>query len=40
VSLCREGRIRRTVFANGALCDELDYGLTVEEFTAGSSGDG
>ena len=30
-----EGRIRRTVFTNGTLCDELVYGITAEEFAAG-----
>ncbi|MCD6059265.1 MAG: N-acetyltransferase [Thermomicrobiales bacterium] len=30
-----EGRIRRTQFTNGALHDELIYGITAEEFAAG-----
>jgi RimJ/RimL family protein N-acetyltransferase len=30
-----EGRIRRTQFTDGALHDELVYGLTAEEFAAG-----
>jgi RimJ/RimL family protein N-acetyltransferase len=30
-----EGRIRRTQFTDGALHDELIYGLTAEEFAAG-----
>ena len=30
-----EGRIRRTVFTGGQHCDELVYGLTVEEFAEG-----
>ena len=27
-----EGRLRRTVFTDGELFDELIYGITVEEF--------
>ncbi len=30
-----EGRIRRTVFTGGQHCDELVYGITVEEFGEG-----
>jgi RimJ/RimL family protein N-acetyltransferase len=30
-----EGRIRRTVFTDGALHDELIYGITAAEFAAG-----
>ena len=30
-----EGRIRRTVYTNGALCDEIVLGLTVEELGDG-----
>ena len=30
-----EGRMRRTQFTNGALHDELIYGITAEEFAAG-----
>jgi RimJ/RimL family protein N-acetyltransferase len=30
-----EGRIRRTQFSDGALHDELIYGITAEEFAAG-----
>jgi RimJ/RimL family protein N-acetyltransferase len=30
-----EGRIRRTQFTDGALHDELIYGITAEEFAAG-----
>lgn len=32
-----EGRIRRTVFTNGELFDELVYGITAEEFADGLS---
>lgn len=32
-----EGRMRRTVFSDGHLCDELIYGLTVEEFAEGTT---
>jgi RimJ/RimL family protein N-acetyltransferase len=35
-----EGRIRRTQFTDGALHDELIYGITTEEFVAGNEGDG
>jgi len=33
-----EGRIRRTQFTDGALHDELIYGITAEEFAAGDEG--
>jgi RimJ/RimL family protein N-acetyltransferase len=35
-----EGRIRRTQFTDGALHDELIYGITTEEFATGDEGDG
>ena len=35
-----EGRMRRTQFTDGALHDELIYGITAEEFAAGNEGVG
>jgi RimJ/RimL family protein N-acetyltransferase len=35
-----EGRIRRTQFSDGALHDELIYGITAEESAAGNEGVG